>query len=291
MCASASSYHYEVYKTDKQAIHVVVIQPKYYRAQLIRAQNGRETIPSMAKRSQADIAINGGFFNIGSDKDGTPTGSLVIDGKIYNIKNKTQALAILQSGVLSIDFANPKKYLENHDKLSHSLVSGIPMLIDKGHIVEESVQRKGNFYQKPHARTALGIRSNGDIVLCVVEHRYIKDLNKITLEEVQHFLQEKAALFKERYGKKQGDLTVSELKEMLKESFAAHTGVQGFTIPELARFLKKMECEYALNLDGGGSSTLWVEGKVINSTIGDEDEEKGISIVRPVSDSIIFRKK
>lgn len=289
--ANASGFHYETYKTDKQVIHVVIVPPKEYDAHIIKAQNGRETVPSMAKRSQAEVAINGGFFNIGSDKEGTPSGSLVIEGKIYNIKNKMQALAFFQSGVLSIGFANPKKYLENHANSNDSLVSGIPMLIYEGNIIKENVQRKGNFYQKPHARTAIGIRSNGDIVLCVVEHRYIKDLNKITIEEIQWFLKKKAALLKERYDKKQGDLTVSELKKMLKEDFSTHAGIQGLSILELAKFLKKMGCEFALNLDGGGSSTLWIEGKVINSTIGDEDEEKGVAIVRPVSDSIIFTKK
>ena len=44
----------------------------------------------------------------------------------------------------------------------------------------------------------------------------------------------------------------------------------GFTLPELAEFMKMLGCQHALNLDGGGSSTLAVNGKLINSPIGHE---------------------
>ena len=107
--AFAADYHYKVYKTDKQVIHVVKLNPKQYQAALVKAQAGRETVASIANRKKAQIAINGGFFDMGEGtKDGAPTGSLVINGKAYKIKNKTQALAILHSGQLSINLFNPK---------------------------------------------------------------------------------------------------------------------------------------------------------------------------------------
>lgn len=39
----------------------------------------------------------------------------------------------------------------------------------------------------------------------------------------------------------------------------------GMTCPELASLMKRLGCEYAVNLDGGGSSTLWLDGCVMNS--------------------------
>ncbi len=39
----------------------------------------------------------------------------------------------------------------------------------------------------------------------------------------------------------------------------------GMTFPELAAYLVKLGCEEAMNLDGGGSATLWVRGNVMNS--------------------------
>ena len=39
----------------------------------------------------------------------------------------------------------------------------------------------------------------------------------------------------------------------------------GMTFPELAAYMAKLGCEQAMNLDGGGSATLWVFGQVMNS--------------------------
>ena len=53
------------------------------------------------------------------------------------------------------------------------------------------------------------------------------------------------------------------------------------TLEELARFMHSLGCSQALNLDGGGSSTFYFEGKVRNSP-SDLGKE------RPVSDAIVF---
>lgn len=39
----------------------------------------------------------------------------------------------------------------------------------------------------------------------------------------------------------------------------------GMSLPELAAYMVKLGCESAMNLDGGGSATMWVIGNVINS--------------------------
>jgi exopolysaccharide biosynthesis protein len=39
----------------------------------------------------------------------------------------------------------------------------------------------------------------------------------------------------------------------------------GMTLEELSACMSDLGCEEALNLDGGGSSTLWYDGKVVNS--------------------------
>jgi len=38
----------------------------------------------------------------------------------------------------------------------------------------------------------------------------------------------------------------------------------GMSHHELAEFMMRLGCTDALNMDGGGSSTLWYDGKVIN---------------------------
>ena len=39
----------------------------------------------------------------------------------------------------------------------------------------------------------------------------------------------------------------------------------GMTFGEMAEFMKQLGCTDALNLDGGGSTTFWLDGKVLNS--------------------------
>ena len=39
----------------------------------------------------------------------------------------------------------------------------------------------------------------------------------------------------------------------------------GMTLPELAAYMIKLGCDHAMNLDGGGSATLWARGNVMNS--------------------------
>ncbi len=66
---------------------------------------------------------------------------------------------------------------------------------------------------------------------------------------------------------------------------------QGMTIPELARFMADLGCVEALNLDGGGSSTMVVNNRVVNTPSGDEDESLGVQIMRPVSDAILIKAR
>ena len=67
--------------------------------------------------------------------------------------------------------------------------------------------------------------------------------------------------------------------------------LDGMTIKELTEFMYSMGCTYALNLDGGGSSTLVYEREVKNSPQGDEDEGNGLSPIRRVSDAMAIISK
>ena len=57
----------------------------------------------------------------------------------------------------------------------------------------------------------------------------------------------------------------------------------GMTFPELAAYMVKLGCDEAMNLDGGGSSTLWVMGNVMNNP--SEGRE------RPGVNSLVVRRK
>lgn len=65
----------------------------------------------------------------------------------------------------------------------------------------------------------------------------------------------------------------------------------GLSIPELASVMQDLGCNNALNLDGGGSSTMYFNNKVVNFPEGDEDESLGIATIRKVSDAIVLVEK
>ena len=68
-------------------------------------------------------------------------------------------------------------------------------------------------------------------------------------------------------------------------------GAFGMTIPELATVMQELGCNNALNLDGGGSTTMYYDNKLINHPMGDEDEPLDFSTLRKVSDAIVLLPK
>lgn len=261
---------YTVHKIDGHVIHVVVLQPKEYEIRWVKAGNrllGRETVAAMAIDNHADIAINAGFFEIGNETDGRPSGTLIVDGKVFRFKSKKQACLMQTTGKLSIGSCG--RLMTEEGKLMHphtSAVSGIPQLITDHQINPEIFQKKTSFYTQPHARTAVGIKDSGEVVLVVAENAYAQVFQAL-IEAQLH-----------QSDAKQPKIPIEPL-------------AVGLTLPELARFMQTLGCASAINLDGGGSSTLWMEGKVVNRTIGDEDEAAGYAVLRPVSDIIAFKKR
>lgn len=59
----------------------------------------------------------------------------------------------------------------------------------------------------------------------------------------------------------------------------------GMSLPELADWLIVLGCESALNLDGGGSTTMWIKGKIVNRP-SDGGLERLISTALMVSEKI-----
>lgn len=65
----------------------------------------------------------------------------------------------------------------------------------------------------------------------------------------------------------------------------------GMTIYELSDFMAGLGCLDALNLDGGGSSTMVFEGSIKNIPFGDKEEAAGQQAIRLVSDAILISPK
>jgi exopolysaccharide biosynthesis protein len=58
----------------------------------------------------------------------------------------------------------------------------------------------------------------------------------------------------------------------------------GMSFTELQRLARRLGLRSALNLDGGGSTTMWVDGQVVNRPT----DAQGL---RPVSEAIVVRPR
>ncbi len=108
--------------------------------------------------------------------------------------------------------------------------------------------------------------------------------------KVQSLMKEKGASLKHFGHEHPGSITLNELKSILKTEFASDSIIIGFNILKFATLMQSLGWKEAINLDGGGSSSLWVKDKIVHQAFGDEDESLGLRVLRPVYDAIVFKK-
>lgn len=65
----------------------------------------------------------------------------------------------------------------------------------------------------------------------------------------------------------------------------------GMTLAELTDFMSVLKCKDAVNLDGGGSTTMWISGKGENGVVNMPSDNKKFDHKgeRAVSDILIIR--
>lgn len=63
---------------------------------------------------------------------------------------------------------------------------------------------------------------------------------------------------------------------------------EGMTIQQLAQLLLDQGCTEALNVDGGGSASLVIDGQLMNNPRGADNEPQGVKTERRVSDAILI---
>jgi len=65
----------------------------------------------------------------------------------------------------------------------------------------------------------------------------------------------------------------------------------GMTLSEVTEFMQLLRCKDAVNLDGGGSTTMWISGKPFNGVVNMPCDNKKFDHAgeRPVSDIIIIK--
>ncbi len=155
-----------LFNSDQQIV-CMEIDPQHYRFAVVQ-DSLREKVSKLAKKYKADAAINGGFFKVRTplalavgyiriDRDSVPrlTGN-------YN-----GAVAIDTAGQLSVISWNKKK--ENdpaYAALFPDILTAGPLLIDQGRVLPEWDETEPR-----HPRSCIGSRTDGSIMLLVVDGR------------------------------------------------------------------------------------------------------------------------
>lgn len=257
-------YYTHIILKDNTSVHVLEIDPDFFDIISRKAKlQHLETVETIAKRNQAIAGINGGFFHTEGELKGVPVGILKIEEFWHGIprlprgaigwSNSNKKVLFdqvltdisLDHKVSVIPQSVPKYTNPNDWYLATYIVGGTPILVRSNHVLTDFSSEKTirSFIYKKHARTAIGILSNGHFVLVSVDGS--------------------------------------------KRFFFGNLGI---TIPDLANFMSDIGCKDALNLDGGGSTTMILQGNIINTPCGELTDDKG-NHVREVSDAILVIPK
>lgn len=201
----------------------------------IQAQDNnksRETTSSMARRTGALVAVNGGYYN----KDGGPLGLVIIDGMLQSPhvakRPPRTTLGVRYDKKILIDRVkadnNRVISLSGKDwtRVIYAIGAG-PNLITDGRInitaKEEELGPGGNDVTRRAGHTALGITKDNKLVMFSVDDRKAKSTESL-----------------------------------------------GMNLTEIAEYLLKLNVTDAINMDGGDSTTMVIQGKLISETYSPE---------------------
>lgn len=229
-------YGYTTY-TDGNftTIHVVIVDPKEHQIQPVRAEGKpvpRETVASMAHRFHAAVAVNGGFWK----PDGSPSGILKIDGKWHGTPTRPRA---------AIGWSSKDKRVLIDRVLTNYSLADCP----------EGVEIEVIPQSDPAVTTAEEWKEMEHIIggtpVLVSRGQLIEDFS--AEKTLQSFLVERFP--RTAIGiRENGDWVFVFVENSLLGS------VGGLTMKELAQWMFDLRCVDALNLCGGRSATLVIDG-------------------------------
>jgi len=224
----------------------------------------RETISDFAKRLNADVMINGGYFRMDLNP-AKHVGILKVDGEVVQpatpsvlrgeqryylhrsaigfnaedemaigwVSSQSDSVFLWDQGINNMPDAPGARLDSSHRELwdARDVLGGGPLLIRDGRIniaINEEAFF-GTSIPQVHPRTAAGISEAGDLILLLVDGRQLVS--------------------------------------------------RGVDLNELASILMDLGCQDALNLDGGGSSALVVNGQLLNRPAGKTTEREVMSAI------------
>lgn len=241
-CAAfdACAFSYEHLSDGKfLSIHVLTVDPKEHAIQPARALNRLEPVVHMAKRLGAVAAVNGGFWQ----ENGKPAGILKINNIWYGTPYKPR-------GAIGWSLNGQKVLMDR--VLTNYHFSNLP----------KNTQFEVRPATDPSYTTVEQWKDMENIVggspLLLVKGELIEDYSSEKSPATFHTKHARTAVGI----KKSGEWVFVVVDGRLHGFFG------GMTTKELARLMLHLGCVEALNLDGGGSSTMVINDKIINQPHG-----------------------
>lgn len=260
----------------------------------------KSTITTLARKNNSLVAINGTYFK---PQTGVPLGTLMINGKMYTgpIYNRV-AMGIFEDGFdmarlelnaqvksfkgnIKVDNINQPRMLSTHvivytpewgSFAPPSPKYGKQIAVENGKIVSIGTQ-------------AMPIPHNGYVIVGPNERLaklYKAKLVALDIKTIPNWDNVKHIISGGPYLVKNGEIFVDMTEQKLgaiggKNPRTAIGYTQdgnfimvavdgregasvGLTLKELAWFMKSIGCTNAMNLDGGGSTVMYVNGRVVN---------------------------
>lgn len=251
--SQSTSPSYQFINQEGHEIHLLTFDPKTVEIlQVKSADNSRQTVSTLVKTHQAYAGINGGFFAVDNNDVTTPVGSLKIKGEWVQ-------RAFDKRGVIGWKTRDQKPIF--------------------GMLSKKDPKATSAFEQADYVV--------GGIPL-LIKHKkpipYHQDKKSDSFRDDRHA---RTAVCVKQDGTWLW-LVISHTKKPDREHLTKI--LEGFTLKELTDFLLKQGCVDAINLDGGGSSTLVIDNKLVNQPAGDFTPLTGY-IERPVHDAMLLKLK
>ena len=260
----------------------------------------KSTITTLARKNNSLVAINGTYFK---PQTGVPLGTLMINGKIYTgpIYNRV-AMGIFDEGFdmarlelnaqvksfkgnLKVDNINQPRMLSTHvivytpewgSFAPPSPKYGKQIAVENGKIVSIGTQtmpiphngyvivgpdeRLSKLYRAKHVDLDIKTIPNWDNVKHIISGGpYLVKNGEVFVDMTEQKL---GAI-----GGKNPRTAIGYTQDgnFIMVAVDGREGASvGLTLKELAWFMKSIDCINAMNLDGGGSTVMYVNGRVVN---------------------------
>ena len=328
----------------KWNINVLRIDMSQARLDVIRARDvaiGLETVTSIAARTGAIAAVNGGYFRTSGDFLGDSTGTLQIDGVLWSEPDRARASvgivrapegarlvfghvtwdAAITAGGETREVDGLNRARGPNDLVVFTPQFGPATITDDSGV--EVVVQSGRVTEVRDAAGSAPIPDDGFIVSARGEARawVLKHLRPKTRVQVTTSLQPADASRDNPWTAAEdilgagpklvtaGKVDVTDVREKMIPTFASdlhpRTAIAalsdgrallltadgrrapervGLALDDLAALLIELGAREAINLDGGGSTAMVIEGTLVNFPTDPTGE-------RPVSDAIVVRPR